>query len=91
MTPPAAGSQPEVATGYRKDMTAVRTNTFAVVTAWMFAAQNRPTRLPGNAIAILLFLVVVAHDESTTAALEGLRVPGLLPSQVIRVTSGSSL
>jgi serine/threonine protein kinase len=33
-----------------------------------------------------IFLVVVAHDESTTVALEGLRIPGLLPSQVIRVT-----
>jgi cell division protein FtsW len=34
--------------------------TFAVVTAWMFAAQHGRRRLPGNAIAILLFLVVVA-------------------------------
>jgi len=34
--------------------------TFAVVTAWMLAAQHDPRRWPGNAVAVLLFVVVVA-------------------------------
>jgi cell division protein FtsW len=33
--------------------------TFAVVTAWMLAAQHGPRRWPGNAVAVLLFAVVV--------------------------------
>ncbi|MFO1059840.1 MAG: putative peptidoglycan glycosyltransferase FtsW [Dongiaceae bacterium] len=33
--------------------------TFAVVTAWMFAAQHGPRRFPGNLVAIALFLLVV--------------------------------
>jgi gamma-glutamyltranspeptidase / glutathione hydrolase len=39
-TPQAAGSQPEVATGYRKDMTAVRTGRYAVATANPLATQK---------------------------------------------------
>lgn len=33
-----------------------------------------------------IFVVLAAHDESMAAALEGLRIPGLLPSQVVRLT-----
>ena len=33
---------------------------FAVVAAWMFAEQHGKRRLPGNAIAILLYLMIVA-------------------------------
>jgi cell division protein FtsW len=33
---------------------------FAVVAAWMFAEQHGKRRLPGNAIAILLYLAIVA-------------------------------
>jgi hypothetical protein len=33
-----------------------------------------------------IFVVLVAHDESAAVALEGLRIPGLLPSQVVRLT-----
>ena len=33
---------------------------FAVVAAWMFAEQHGKRRLPGNAIAILLYLLIVA-------------------------------
>jgi serine/threonine protein kinase len=33
-----------------------------------------------------IFLVLPAHDESIAASLEGLRVPGLLPSQVLRLS-----
>jgi hypothetical protein len=33
-----------------------------------------------------IFLVLPAHDESVAASLEGLRVPGLLPSQVLRLS-----
>ena len=32
---------------------------FAVVAAWLFAAQRLHTRIPGNAIAIALYLVIV--------------------------------
>src|SRR3954454_14727548 len=39
-TSQAAGSQPEVATGYRKDMTAVRTGRYAVATANPLATQK---------------------------------------------------
>ena len=34
--------------------------TFAVVAAWLFAAQRMQTGIPGNAIAIALYLVVVS-------------------------------
>jgi gamma-glutamyltranspeptidase/glutathione hydrolase len=37
--PPNTSSNPEVATGYRKDMTAVRTKTFSVITANPLATQ----------------------------------------------------
>ena len=33
---------------------------FAVVAAWMFAAQNAERRIPGNAISILLFAITLA-------------------------------
>ena len=33
---------------------------FAVVAAWMFAEQHGKRRLPGNAISILLYLMIVA-------------------------------
>jgi hypothetical protein len=33
-----------------------------------------------------IFLVLPAHDESVAASLEGMRVPGLLPSQVLRLS-----
>ena len=33
-----------------------------------------------------ILLVLPAHDESVAASLEGLRVPGLLPSQVLRLS-----
>ena len=33
-----------------------------------------------------IFLVLPAHDESVAASLEGIRVPGLLPSQVLRLS-----
>jgi hypothetical protein len=33
-----------------------------------------------------ILIVLPAHDQSVSASLEGLRIPGLLPSQVLRLS-----
>jgi len=51
-TSAAAGSQPEVATGYRKDMTAVTTAHYAVATANPLATQKACEVLKGGGTAV---------------------------------------